>query len=108
MPYCELCDLDLSGCVHGRKSDERAAREARKKRAKSATLQVSPRGVAHFKGCPHKGDDPDFRERVEVADAGAWESLGDGEQFPAYGSAVKSHVARSRCSDCVNRGGPSS
>lgn len=48
--WCELCDLDLANCIHG-------LRNRQAERVRSAALLASPRGMAHFEGCPHKGDD---------------------------------------------------
>lgn len=97
MPICPLCDLELDWCEHGLNA-------AQKSRAASATLQVSPRGMAHFPGCPHKGDDDDFSLWAELDSPSAWSRLGNGEQFPATGGARPELVASARCRDCVEHG----
>lgn len=97
MPICPLCDLELDWCEHGLK-------EAQKTRAASATLQVSPRGIAHFFGCPHKGDDDDFSIWAELDAPSSWSRLGNGEHLAATGGSRPELLATKRCSDCVEHG----
>jgi len=67
-------------------------------------LLISPRGVAHFPGCPHKGSHPDFTRWATLSLRGAWERLGNGEELQATGGQRPSLVARSPCQDCVSHG----
>jgi len=67
-------------------------------------LLISPRGVAHFAGCLHKGADPDYRRWASLSLPRAWERLGNGETLPATGGQRPNLVAKSRCKDCVNHG----
>jgi hypothetical protein len=55
MPYCEHCDMNREYCPHGL-AEQRVGHVPRV----TSFLLVSPRGMAHFPGCPHKGDDPDL------------------------------------------------
>jgi hypothetical protein len=70
MAYCELCDMDREFCEHGllerRRNAITIARE----------LLISPNGMAHFPGCPHKGDDPDYSRWATLDTPRAWERLG--------------------------------
>jgi hypothetical protein len=70
MAYCELCDMDREFCEHGlterRRNAPTIARE----------LLISPNGTAHFPGCPHKGDDPDYSRWACLDTPRAWERLG--------------------------------
>ena len=97
MPVCPLGDLELDWCEHGLKA-------AQKSRAASVTSQVSPRGMAHFAGCPDRGDDDDFRQWAELDAPSTWSLLGYGEQIPATGRARPDLVASARCLDCVEHG----
>jgi hypothetical protein len=98
MADCELCEMDREFCEHGlaerRRADTQVDRE----------LRISPRGMAHFPGCPHKGDDPDYRRWATLDTPRAWERLGNGEQLLATGGERPGLVARSRCQDCVSHG----
>jgi hypothetical protein len=98
MAYCELCEMDLEFCEHGLGARRRAATVA------SSELLVSPNGMAHFPGCPHKGDDPDYSRWATLDAPRAWEHLGNGEQLPATGGKLPDLVAKSRCQDCVSHG----
>jgi len=48
-------------------------------------LLISPRGVAHFAGCLHKGDDRDYSKWAWLSLPRAWERLGNGEILRATG-----------------------
>lgn len=67
-------------------------------------LRISPTGVAHFDGCPHKGDDPDYSRWGELDTPGAWQRLGNGEKLTATGGDRPDLVARRRCMDCAGHG----
>ena len=95
---CPLCETPLNFCEHGLQTKQ-------KERAASATLLISPRGMAHFAGCPHKGqDDDDFALWAELDTLGAWVRLGNGEKMRATGGQRMDLVASSRCRDCVGHG----
>jgi hypothetical protein len=96
--YCELCDMDRDFCEHGL-TDRRASAAAATRR-----LLISPNGIVHFPGCPHKGDDPDYRRWATLDTARAWERLGNGERLEATGGELSSLVARTRCQDCISHG----
>ena len=96
--YCELCDMDRAYCVHGL-AERRATASVG-----VTSLLISPRGMAHFPGCPHKGDDPDYSDWAELDVPRAWERLGNGEQLRATGGARPDRVASARCEDCVDHG----
>ena len=97
VPICPLCDLELGWCQHGRQATQ-------KERSSSATLLISPRGMAHFAGCPHKGDDENFTLWAELEAPLAWSRLGNGEKIPATGGQRPDLFASTRCSDCVEHG----
>lgn len=97
MVWCELCDLERAMCVHGLRA-EQTARERR------AGLLISPRGIAHFDGCPHKGDDPDYSKWGRLSDDNSWQRLGNGESIETVDSSGRELVATARCSDCVDHG----
>lgn len=65
---CEICELPITQCRHGL---------AEKKRASlvDAMVRVSPNNVAHLDGCPHKGDDMDYKGWGEIHESGAWQHL---------------------------------
>ncbi len=67
-------------------------------------LLVSPSGKAHFPGCPHKGEDPDYSQWGEITTPRAWEVLGGGQPVPATEGARPDRVALSRCEDCASHG----
>jgi len=96
MAYCELCDMDREFCEHG------LAERRRNSIATIRELLISPSGMAHFPGCPHKGDDPDYRRWASLETPRAWERLGNGEQLEATGGEFPSLLARTRCQDCVD------
>jgi hypothetical protein len=79
MAFCELCDMDYEFCEHG--LVERRTHAA----ALTRQLLISPNGMAHFPGCPYKGDDPDYSRWAELDTLRAWERLGNGERLEATG-----------------------
>lgn len=97
MTWCELCDLDRMMCMHGL-ADRQNASE------RTADLLISPRGMAHFDGCPHKGDDPDYEKWGRVSEPLAWQRLGNGDHIVTADSRGRLLTAASRCSDCVAHG----
>jgi hypothetical protein len=97
MAYCERCEMDRAYCEHGLAERRQAASTS------AVRLRVSPRGMAHFPGCPHKGDDADDRW-AELDVPGAWERLGNGEHIRAGGGKRTDPVAETRCRDCVEHG----
>jgi hypothetical protein len=60
LAFCELCDMECEFCEHG--LVERRTRVV----AISRLLLISPNGMVYFSGCPHKGDDPDYRRWAEL------------------------------------------
>ena len=98
MAYCELCEMDRAFCEHGQGDRRKAATVA------AGELLISPKGMAHFRGCPHKGDDQDYERWAELDVPRAWERLGNGEHLQATGGKRPSLVARARCQDCVSHG----
>ncbi len=104
--WCDLDDMDDLFCPHGRGPEERAAKEAHRALVASAMLRVSPRGMAHFDGCHHKGDDPDMSRWADLDIPDAWERLGNGERLPATGGGNPLLVATDRCQACVAHDGP--
>jgi DivIVA domain-containing protein len=58
--FCERCEMDRAYCEHGLAERRQAARSS------AVSLLISPRGMAHFPGCPHKGDDPDYDHWAEL------------------------------------------
>lgn len=98
MAYCELCELDRDSCEHGLMERRRNAA------AIADRLLISPKGVVHFRGCHHKGDDPDYSRWACLDTPCAWERLGNGEQLAATGEQNPGLMARTRCQDCVSHG----
>lgn len=98
MAYCELCEMEREFCVHGMGDRRETAM------AVAVELLISPNGMAHFPGCPHKGDHPDYSRWAELNVPGAWQLLGNGEHLPATGGKNPGLVATSRCQDCVGHG----
>jgi hypothetical protein len=60
--------------------------------------------MAHFPGCPHKGDDPDFSYWGSLDLPQAWQLLGNGEHLLATGRKRSDLVATSRCQTCLGHG----
>jgi hypothetical protein len=98
MAYCERCDMERQFCEHGLAERRRSAA------AIVPGLLISPNGMAHFPGCPHKGDNPDYDRWAELDTPRAWERLGNTEQLPATGGKSPSLIAKIRCQDCVSHG----
>lgn len=98
MDHCELCDLPRSQCPHGRAE----ASQARSIQARE--LLVSPAGLAHFPGCPHKGEDDDYSRWGVINLENVWTRIGNGEQIQATGGENPVLIARDRCRDCIEHG----
>jgi hypothetical protein len=96
--YCDLCEMDREFCEHG------LAERRRDAAAIVAKLLISPNGIAHFPGCPHKGDHQDYRKWAELDTARAWERLSNGEQLQATGGLSPDLTAMTRCQDCISHG----
>ena len=96
--YCDLCEMDRSYCVHGLGERRQAAS------ADASILLVSPRSIAHFPECRHKGDDRDYSRWAEINTPNAWQRLGNGEELQATGGSRPDLIARTRCQDCVDHG----
>jgi hypothetical protein len=60
--------------------------------------------MAHFAGCPHKGDDPDYSRWAKLDVPSAWQRLGNGEKLQATGGEHPKLIAGSRCQDCESHG----
>jgi hypothetical protein len=103
--HCEICDLNRDYCQHGHE-DREAVKAGQRRDAAAAVplLRISPARLAHFPGCPHKGDDPDYSQWGELDTPNAWALLGAGQQLPATGGEVPSLVAVGRCRDCEDHG----
>jgi len=98
VPFCDLCEMDRSYCVHGLGEHRRAVS------ASVSTVLVSPSGIAHFPQCPHKGDDPDYSRWAEIDTPNAWERLGNGDQLSATGGSCPDLIVKGRCLDCIDHG----
>lgn len=100
-PICELCDLPLAQCVHGRTA-AKAGRQFRPDR-----LEISPRRMAHLPGCLHK-DDGDYTGWGFITHdtAAAWRTLGNGKPVQADSGDRPDLIAETRCSTCVESEGP--
>jgi hypothetical protein len=98
MAYCDLCEMEREFCEHGLVEKRRNAA------ARAGGLLISPNGIAHFSGCPHKGDDRDYSRWAELNVSRAWERLGNGEQLQATGGRSLGLTATDRCKDCVSHG----
>jgi hypothetical protein len=98
MAYCDLCEMDREFCEHG------LADRRRNAAATASGLLISPSGIAHFAGCPHKGDHPDYSRWGALDAPSAWERLGNGAQLRATGGRSLRLTATDRCKDCVSHG----
>jgi hypothetical protein len=98
MAYCELCDMDREFCEHGLADKRRSAVTIVRE------VLISPSGMAHFSGCPHKGEDLDYSRWASINTPRAWERLGNGEQLAATGGRCPGLIARARCRNCVGHG----
>ena len=96
--WCELCDMEQVFCSHGLAERRKAVA------AHVPRLLISRSNIAHFPGCPHKGDDVDFRGWGELTAPRAWERLGNGERLQATGGDRPDRVAQSRCEQCIAHG----
>ena len=94
MPKVLLCFRSDLGLVERRRNATAAA----------TGLLISPKGIAHFAGCPHKGDHQDYRRWAELSAPRAWERLGNGEQLRATGGRNPALTAMDRCNNCVSHG----
>lgn len=79
MAYSDLCDMQLEGCPHG--LPERHGASA----SKITELLNAPGSLAHFPGCPHKGDHGDYSRWRKLETPNAWQRLGNGESLEATG-----------------------
>ncbi len=96
--YCDFHDMDRDNCPHG----------LRQRRTTASTvvtsLLIAPSGMAHFPGCLHKGDHPDYSQWGQLNTPNAWQRLGNGEILRATGGQCPDRVATSRCKDCDAHG----
>lgn len=60
--------------------------------------------MAHFDGCPHKGDDADYDAWGLVDEQGAWQRIGNGDTIAISDALGRPLAATSRCSDCIAHG----
>jgi hypothetical protein len=97
MTWCELCELDRSMCQHG-------LADRQERRARGAAILVSPAKTAHFEGCSHKGDDPDYSRWGTLDVANAWQRLGNGERFTITDNNGRALEVVRRCDDCTGHG----
>ena len=75
----DLCEMDRGFCEHG------LAERRRNAATIVVELLISPSGIAHFPGRPHKGDHQDDSRWAKLNAPRAWERLGNGEQLRATG-----------------------
>lgn len=99
----EACtaSCEMENCADHGPGRATAGRQAAERRARRADteIQVSPRNMAHFPGCLHKGDDEDFAGWGFIRDVkDAWTRLGNGEQIATNSGVAR--VATSRCLTC--------
>lgn len=98
--HCDFCDLPLDQCEHG------ARTKTRFKAQSVGMLEVSPAHMAHYPGCPHKGDDSDRKGWGEIRHApdSAWQQLGNRQPVTSDAGARPGLVAAQRCSTCDEHG----
>jgi hypothetical protein len=73
-------------------------------RFETAMVRISPRGMAHFDGCSHKGDDPDYSRWAELRTPRAWADIRNGDITSVTrddGVAIK---VTGLCRDCDDSG----
>lgn len=95
---CELCDMPLAFCSHGRSARSTSTLAPQR-------LEESPRAMAHVPGCHHKGDDPDHTGWGYITHDidTAWQALGNGQPVRCDDGDRPDLVATSRCSYCTAR-----
>ena len=95
---CELCDLPLTQCEHGRPAPPRPSVPQQ--------LEVSPAHKAHFPGCPHKGDDEDLSRwgLITTGTAAAWQALGNRQVVATNAGSRVGLIANGRCTTCDDHG----
>lgn len=95
---CELCDLPVTQCQHGRAAQHRPSVPQQ--------LEVSPARKAHFPGCPHKGDDKDLSRwgLITTGTAAAWQALGNGQVAVTDAGSQVGLIANARCTTCDSHG----
>jgi hypothetical protein len=85
-------------CPHGLPERHGAAA------SKMTELLIAPSGLAHFPGCPHKGDHGDYSGWGKLETPNAWQRLGNGESLKATRGFRLDRIATGRCQDCVSHG----
>jgi len=96
--YCDFHDMNRDNCPHGLNERQTAASTV------ATSLLIAPSGMAHFPGCPHKGDHPDYSQWGELDAQSAWQRLGNEESLKATGGRRPDRIATTRCKDCVAHG----
>jgi hypothetical protein len=90
--------MERDNCPHGL-SERRAAVTTT-----VTSPLIAPSSKTHFRGCTHKGDDPDYRQWGKLDTPNAWQRLGNGESLKATGGQHPDRVATTRCQSCVAHG----
>ena len=90
MAFCDLCEMDREFCEHG------LAERRQNAAATASGLLISPKGVAHFAGCPHKGDHQDYRRWADPRATRAGKRR-KREQLRATGGQSPGQAATDRC-----------
>jgi hypothetical protein len=98
MDYCDMCEMDRQYCEHGLAERQGASS------AVVSELLIAPSGKAHFPGCPHKGDHPDYSRWATLETPRACERLGNGENLGGTGGGRPDLIATARCKDCLEHG----
>ena len=98
LAYCDFHDMNRDNCQRGLSERHAAASTA------VTRLLVAPGGMAHFPGCPDKGDHQDYSQWGELDTPNAWQRLGNGESLNATGGQRLDRVAATRCKDCAPLG----